>query len=390
MPFISLKKAKLISALSICNQISPKKSDVEVFTFLRVEINKSVLRLSSLSSSAFFKTSLEIENSDNIENKVFLLKTDMFFNTVNLISDEEIGLEIDFDKLVITVIGSKTKHALRFDIDKVDDFAQPEEKPDELDAKIKVKSNELLTANKVALTTVGLPKNVYQIEFLNVCYTLRATEKKLVVVSCDKFRISKTNLDIEVIHTSDQLENDKHNFLILPKGLSLLNSVLDTLEEVELNFEKSSLWINFGQSSLVIKYGDGSYPDYDKIIPQSFTCTFLANVKEIKESLKQVSLIARSNSINKSVIMEVIPTKKQLILTSKSDDGNYSEAVVDLLSYEGVEDSWIQTFNSDYLSDYINYVVSENLLLEVNPGKPMVMSPEKEKEVQLCLVQSLR
>jgi DNA polymerase-3 subunit beta len=390
MPFISLKKAKLINALTICNQISPKKSDVDIFTYLKVSLTNNSLNLAALSSTAFYKTSLAFENLNDVVEKTFLLKTDMFFNTVNIISDDEIGLEIDFDKLIVTVTGSKTKHALRFEVDKVDDFSEPQEKPDELDAKIKVKSGELLTANKVALTTVGLPKNVYQVEFLSVCYTLKASEKKLVVVSCDKFRISKNNLEIEIIHTSDQLDTEKHNFLIVPKGLVLLNSILDTLEEVELNFEKTSLWINFGDSCLVIKYGDGVYPDYEKIIPQSFSCTFIANVKEIKESLKQVSLIARANSINKSVAMEVIPSKKQLILTSKSDDGNYSEAVVDLVSYEGIEDNWTQTFNSDYLSDYINYVTTDNLLLEVNPGKPMVMSPEKLKETQLCLVQSLR
>jgi DNA polymerase III sliding clamp (beta) subunit (PCNA family) len=391
MPFISLLQKDLQKVLNICNQISPKKSDIEIFTFTKVSIENNVAQFSSINPNVFFKTDVKMGNSDTLENRIeFLIKTDIFASSVALIHDEMVGLDIDLDKTTMYVQGAKSKHTLRINTQLLSDFLLPQENPEELEAQVSINAEELIDANKVAFTTVGQPKNVYQPEFLSICYSLKKSHNQLVVVSCDKYRISKTHLKAEFTHASEGFDGEITNFLIQPKGLQLLASSLNGEENLELNFEKNYLWVKFGDSTLTLRYGDGKFPDYEKIIPQSFTCTFLLNTKDLLDSLKQVYLMARTNVMNKSVVLTMDPGQKKVTFTAKTDDGYASESSLSVENYEGIEEVWNQSFNADYLMDYIGNVGTDTITFEANPGKPLVMSPEHQKARQLCLVQGLR
>ena len=96
MPFLSLSQKKLQKILNICNQISPKKSDVEIFTFLKIGLSDNKVSFDAVNQNLSFCASLEPANlefsGDNLE---FLIKTDVLSGTVGLIKDENVGLDID-------------------------------------------------------------------------------------------------------------------------------------------------------------------------------------------------------------------------------------------------------------------------------------------------------
>jgi len=53
-------------------------------------------------------------------------------------------------------------------------------------------------------------------------------------------------------------------------------------------------------------------------------------------------------------------------------------------------EDWSQSFNADFLLEYLSSVETENVLWESNPGKPAVLSPEGKKETEFYLVSGLR
>jgi DNA polymerase-3 subunit beta len=390
MSFISLNKTSLQSVLTLANQVSPKKSDIDIFTYTKCEIKKDVMVLSSIQSHAYYKATVNLDNNESEKDIVFLIKTDLFASTVNIITDDVISLDVDLGKNKLVVQGAKSKHTLRVDTDKVTDFVEPEEKPDDLIVRFKSHVDPLVAADKLAFTTVGLPKNVYQPEFLSICYTVIPKSNQVKVVSCDKFRISKTVIDAEIEHVSPEFSEDERNFLIQPKGVHLLHACLANEKEISLNFEKTMIWIHMENQTLVLRYGEGNYPNYENIIPKSYTCNFIVNTEDTRQALKQVYLTAKTNVINKSLAMKIEPANKKITFSATSDDGFASEAIVDINTYEGVQDEWTQSFNTDYLLDYINNVTTENTVFDANPGKPMVLSPEGHKDRQICMVQGLR
>jgi DNA polymerase-3 subunit beta len=391
MTFFSLNQKDFLHKLNICNQISPKKSDIELFTFTKIEVADGELMMSCLNSNLYFKSSLKVQNLDAQENIVFLIKTDLIASSVGLIVDENVGIEVNFEKNSLIVQGSKSKYTLRIDTQNLSDFNLPKSNPENLVSSVRIISNDLMESLKTCQVSVGQPKNVYQPEFLNICFTLKPTENKLLIVSTDRYRITKNVNVANFDKVSPELtEQEQLNFLVNPRSLQLITSVADNKESTELNFEKDFLWVNFEKSTVIMRYGEGKYPDYDKIIPQSFTCSFVVPCKDLLTSLKQVYLFARTNTINRSITLKVDPKSSKIVFSAQTQDGYSSESSVDIEGYEGVQDEWTQAFNADYLIDYISAINDTKILWESNPGKPSVLSPENKKERQLYLVSGLK
>jgi DNA polymerase III sliding clamp (beta) subunit (PCNA family) len=386
MPFISLAKKDASKVLSICHQISPRQSDIEIFCYTKISFIGSQVVFEAINPNVYFKKSLPVEATQDL---VIMIKTDVLAGAVNLISDEIIGLDINLDKDVVVIQGAKTKHTLRTNNKLASDFLVPM-REESLEAwKLKVPADELSKALKVAMTTIGQPKNVYQPEFLNICLTLKPDQQNLAVVSSDTRRLSKTVLSAEFLQQPTQKpDNQMINYLVQPKGLQLLAAISEG--ELQIDFENDYLWADFGDSTMTLRYGEGKYPDYEKIIPQSFTCTLTLNTKDLQEALKQVYLSAKANVVNKSVVLTVNPAQKNIQFSATTDDGYASESVIGIENYEGVEDPWSQSFNAEYLLDYIANVSADNILWEANPGKPLMMSPENQKDRQFCLVSGLK
>jgi DNA polymerase-3 subunit beta len=210
------------------------------------------------------------------------------------------------------------------------------------------------------------------------------------IVSTDRYRVVLKNLEIKIKKTVEGKNTGMHNYLINPKGLQLLNSILEEEEDVILEFEKDLLWIASANKKIAIRYGEGDYPDYNKIIPQSFACSFLLNTKEALSALKQVYISARANVNNKSVKMEVDPENQKIKFLSEAPDGYSSESNCALSNYEGGTEAWSQYFNIDYLIDYLSTLQVESFLWEANPGRPSVLSPENQKSTELYLVSGLQ
>ena len=141
---------------------------------------------------------------------------------------------------------------------------------------------------------------------------------------------------------------------------------------------------------LGIRQSSGTYAPYERIVPQSFACTFNLNAKDFLLGLKQVYFSARANTVNKTTQVIVQPNNKKMKLTSQTTDGYSSEAEIDILNYEGTMEDWSQSFNADFLIEYLSMIDTENVLWESNPGKPAVLSPDSKKEEEFYLVSGLR
>jgi DNA polymerase-3 subunit beta len=407
MTIFTLFQKDLATALGICNQISPKRSDIDLFTYTKVELDPSnqSLKLSSLNSSLSYFTRV-VANCDSSNDKIeFLVKTEMFANAVTLLNEEQLEISVDLGKKTMIVQGEKSKHTLRLNTEYVNDFIIQKESSENLEIIAKVPAPEFFSSVKSAMVSVG-DKNSFDPMFKNICLSLFETEKKMQVVSTDKYRIVKTVVPVEYSSVSDNFkerlkETNRVNYLIDPKSLQLLiiASASETAKNPELNlkFESDFLWVQFGggegseaRNQMILRYGEGNYPDYEKIIPQSFACNFELNTAELLAGIKQAYLAAKFNVDNKSVTITVKPGQSQMVLSAETANGEASESVLTIYNYAGQEEDWKQSFNADFLIGYLNNVDSEQVLWESNPGKPSVLSPFGQKARQLYLVSGLK
>lgn len=390
MSFISFDQKKLARILAICSQISNPKNQVELFTYTLFEIEpESTVKIMAMNESVSFNQSIKSINLEELEvGKKFLVKTDLMSNAVNLIQDDIVGLEIDFKAKTLIVQGSKAKHTLRINTDQANEFKIINIDSDKDEAHATLKVHEFKSILKSAMVAAGNPRTVYQPEFMHICFTVNFTDKKIVVASTDRYRVARLQPEAKV-EIIKELDMDKKNYLILPKNLSLLEHFEDK-NDIVLNFNASFLEAVSNNANFVIRYGEGQFPDYDKIIPQSFVCSFSVARGDIYDALKQVLFSAKINNDSHSVKLKVDPQEKKITMVAETKDGYASESVIDTIDYDGQEDKWEQAFNIDYLTSYISTIETSHLVWEANPGKPSVLSPQNKKTKELYLVSGLR
>jgi len=345
MTSFNISKKLLQKVVNLCNQISPKRSEIEIFTNIKVKVIGESLSLSAASGVIYYNAQVVIEDLQSDSETEFLVRTETLANIIGLMTDEKLHFEIDLDKNNLLIKGSRSKHSLKISSEDLDNFNLPEKNAEDYKAGFNIESSLLLEANKFALIAVGIPKNVYQPEFLSVCYSF--VEKDFFVVSTDRFRIIKHKTEISNVKFGEEVELPI-NFLLLPKNLQILNTALEE-EQVAITLENSFAFFEFGEQTIMCRYGDGKYPDYNKIIPQSFSCNFVLNVKDCLDSLRQVYFFAKANIINKNITIEVIPSEQIVKFATTTDEGNSSQSSCSLSNYQGQEESWKQSFNADYL-----------------------------------------
>ena len=388
----SILSKELSKELSICNLVSPKKSEIDLFTSTRVQFSVDGLSLTATNGSLYYSVKLKLGNSQLIPNDyLFLVKTDAFANILGLISDEMVEIDVNLDKLTMLIKGTKAKHQLRLSKENAGDFKIPE-LSNSVSVRMRLKTEEMLEANKACLISVGQAKSMYQPEFWNICYTALPKINKLNIVSTDRYRITKNTIDADYLFSSDAvLDSEKVNFLVPPKSLQLLSACAASQDKVEIVMEDNYIFIEIDGKTIISRYGDGKYADYDKIIPVSFGCSFIGKTADFQTAIKQVFWCVRTD-LNRSINMAISPDGAGGIVkfTSKNSDGELAEYSVSIEDYQGDQEPWNQSFNGDYLLDYVSIINTVDFVWESNPGKPSVISPKDQKEKQFYLVTGLR
>ena len=388
---LTILTKEILKNIQICNQISLKKSDINLFTNTLININSDTISLLASNNSIFYIGKMKLSNKLEGQSEIkFLIKTEQFNNILNVINDEFINLIIDTEKLTLQLKGQKSKHQLRIGVDELENFIVPLQDDNNQMAQFLLTSEELNETNKTSLISVGSPKNMYDTPYLNICYTLRPSLGQLVIVSTDRFRITRNQLTKEFLNLNDQVKNTEFtNFLIPPNALKLVANAL-TEKEIKVRFESEFCFFEIDENHTIIsRYGDGKFSDYEKIIPQSFSCSFVINTEEFLSSLKQVYWCI-ANDVKKSVQVKLDPVENILTLSAININGEESNSEVKLESYEGNNENWTQYFSADYLKDYLSTIKTPFFLWESNPNKPIILSPKDQKNSQFYLVGVLR
>jgi DNA polymerase III subunit beta len=391
MPSFSLTKSSIQPKISLCNQICSKKDPVEVYTHVKIEIKTGLLFLSALNSSLFYQSSTTLSKST--EDCTFAIKTEMLASAVDLIDAEELDFNFDEAKQTLIIKGKKAKHTLRTNSNLKDDFLSPVQNAEALRGKVEMPCEAFVSAVNKTFVSVGNPKNTYQPEFCNICFSLNDEKNSLVVVSTDRFRITRIVPEfskLEVNKESQNYSSGQNNFLLPPKSLKLVLAAVEENKEIDVTFENDFAWFKSGSTTMTLSYGQGNFPDYNRIIPESFACNFVIKPKDFVSALRQVSLIGNLDVVNKKVRMKVSPTSNEIQLIADTTNGESSESTVAIENYQGVSDDWEQSFNAGYLNDYLNSTEHGEIFWEANPGKPSILSPKESKEKELYLVSGLK
>lgn len=171
--------------------------------------------------------------------------------------------------------------------------------------------------------------------------------------------------------------------VILPKrAMKELQRLIED-EMVTIKAGKNHVLFRSGNLEFLTKVIEGTYPNYEQVIPKSCSKRFTSAKEDLEKALKRVSIISRerSNAIKLDLRDHILR-----VSASNPDLGNIEEELS--VVYEG--DPFTIGFNARYILDSLQVIESEKIVMEFNdPLGPSIIKGEGD-EIYLSVIMPMR
>jgi len=181
---------------------------------------------------------------------------------------------------------------------------------------------------------------------------IQTIDGKLFMAATDSYRLAEKQLGA----------NTKETKLLVPASAmhDLLRLLIDEDIDVMIRHDDLQILFTVGDVELVTRLVDGTYPDYRKLIPSTFTTEARLKRTDFVNVTKVSSLFARESA--GSVTIEVDEAKQQLSIRSVASQLGENTAIAD----GKIKGSGSITLNSRYLIDALGAISGEDVLFGFN------------------------
>lgn len=207
---------------------------------------------------------------------------------------------------------------------------------------------------------------------------VRIEDSHIRLAATDSFRLAE-----EVVSYNGSSEDS----FILP--FSAAQEVIKLFaheENVSIAPQENHILIYSDEIDLSSRLIDGSYPDYQQIIPKSSSITFTASASEMLRALKTVSVFLPRDS--RRVELDVQPKKG--IVVARVAGGGAGEGVVEVpIEGEGVDVSVL--VNIQYLLEGLQHVPDGDCVIGLSGDtSPITIQPDKKNNRYVYVVMPIR
>ncbi len=199
----------------------------------------------------------------------------------------------------------------------------------------------------------------------------RFNNEQLTLAAADGFRLAVYKLNLT------QSVNQQAEVIIPARTLTELNRMMTDEDEgvdVTINPNKSQALFRMKNTELVSQLVQGTFPQYDQLIPQSHTTRVTVDVADFLRATRTASIFARDGSgIVRLVAGDGDGAPGKLTISARSEEIGDDVGEIDA-AVEGEEMKI--AFNGKYLIDVLSTLSESQVILETtNSSSPGVIRP---------------
>lgn len=200
----------------------------------------------------------------------------------------------------------------------------------------------------------------------------RFDPETITFAAADGFRLS---VRAEEVETGME---EPLTIIIPARALNELARILsDADEDVQLTVTqgRNQVLFHLPNIDLVSQLIEGNFPDYNRIIPQTFSTRTVVDVKPFLNAVKVASFFARDAANIVKLGLEPDSELEPGVLTVSATSSELGDSVTEIdASIEG--EAIEVAFNARYLLDVLNVVETDQVALETTtPSSPGVIKP---------------
>jgi len=178
------------------------------------------------------------------------------------------------------------------------------------------------------------------------------------LIATDGFRLSFKEIKLE---KSLNLKKDSLSFLIPAKSLIEVTKLAKNNQTIKIGLTTDEHQVMFilDDIELVSRLIEGSFPDYQKLIPETYSTKIFINRDELFQSVKLASVFARESAN----VVKINIKNNNLELTTNAPQVGQNLIKLD----SKTEGELLEVaFNYKFLTDFLNICKSNEILIELN------------------------
>ncbi|MDO8617804.1 MAG: DNA polymerase III subunit beta [Candidatus Uhrbacteria bacterium] len=210
-----------------------------------------------------------------------------------------------------------------------------------------------------------------------------AGQNHLVMAATDSYRLAEKLVPLSSGSGSAEMRCivPARAIVEISRILSVYSDDLAMPEEAEWLLTDSQLVLTFGKVELVSRLIEGSFPDYQQIIPGQFRSVITVPRGELTKAIRAAALFARQGLFD--VHFELAP--EGLLKVSSADTGTGSHTTT-LKVAAGQEVNRV-TLNSKYVLDGLAAMTSDTVLFQmIDAMSPVVIKPVGQEDFQYVVM----
>jgi DNA polymerase-3 subunit beta len=361
---IECKRLELNESLQEIVSVVPSSTMIPILNnvLLAVEGNKMSITGSDM------EISLTVELSCTAESDfITTVPAKLFADIVKSVTEDVITLE--FDGQNIHIYANKAK----FLVNCLDPQEYPKLPQVEGNA-YDLQSSEINRLFRKVVPAIA-PKGESNIAFSSILMETISNELRLVTTDGQRLIVAKY---------WEKADLSSMKILLPPKSLQVLSKIsgkknsnlIMTVADREVSF-------SFERHCLITRRIDGVFPEYERVIPTSFTYKFFLIKNELMNSLNRVYLVVRESS--KKVTFRIADNVLSISATEQEIGSGE-----DSLAVESSGGEYELILDAKKLMDGIDSVETEKVMFETNgPFHPLVIK-DQDSENYIYVLVSLR
>ena len=192
---------------------------------------------------------------------------------------------------------------------------------------------------------------------------LEIKENEVTMVATDTHRMAVKKITIDEPATTPM------RAIIPTKTLAEVSRLLPTDNPAMINiiWNRTQIVFNFESIYIISRLIEGTYPEYEKVIPSQFDSSAVINCHEFAGAVDRVSLLAKDISYN--VIRYDWSESNVTLSTQNTEIGMAKEDVA--VEFKGTP--FTISFNGRYISDILRHSTGDNIHLFLKQNGPVVI-----------------
>ena len=371
MKFV-IERATLLKTLNHVQSIVEKRTTIPVLSNVRIEAMGDGI---SFKATDMDTEITEIVDAKTIETGATTAPAHMLFEIVRKLKDgSEIEITFPDEKGQLTIAAGRSKFSLS--TIGVEDF--PVISGDKLPVNFEMSRDELKDVIDRTKFAVSTEETRY---YLNGVYMHAKNDgdiKVLRVVATDGHRLA-------CVETPQPKGSENLSGVIIPrKTIGEIRKLLDdaSVETVSIGLSENKIRFVMEDVTLTSKLIDGTYPDYERVIPTENDKVLELSAKELGSAVDRVSVVAE-----RTRAIKMLTAKDKITITTSSPDlGSAMEEVEGKYDNASIEVG----YNFRYLLDILNEVKGDVVEISFSDGASPSIIRDKSDASAIYVLMPMR